>query len=80
MLQPGMRLSPKTVTVLLQVRAGAALVRFLLFPKDEVHRPAASGMRPFATAVLDQVFVLATGVEQGVGEDGKAAAVQSAGR
>jgi hypothetical protein len=34
-------------------------------------------MRPFAATVPDQRLVVATGVEQGVGEDGEAGVVQS---
>src|SRR5262245_9276687 len=44
----------------------------LLFSKDEINRPAPSGMRPRAAAVLEQLLVVATGVEQGIGQDRQA--------
>src|SRR5262245_29008369 len=50
----------------------------LLFPEDEINRPAAADVRPLVAAVLDQLLVIATGVKQGIGEDGKASIIQSA--
>src|SRR5436305_1794513 len=41
----------------------------LLFSKDEINGPAAPDMRPLAATVPEQLFVVATGVEEGVGED-----------
>src|SRR5690242_439503 len=40
--------------------------------EDGVDGPAAADMRPLAAAVLHEVVVVATGVEQGVGKDGQA--------
>jgi hypothetical protein len=50
----------------------------LPFAEDEINRPAAPDVRPGAAAVLDQVVVIAPGIEQGIGEESEEGGVQSA--
>src|SRR5438874_2544513 len=40
--------------------------------EDQVQRPAAAHVRAVAAAMLDEFLVVASGVEQGVGQDGEA--------
>ena len=46
--------------------------RKLLFPQKEVHCPAAASVRAGATQVVEDGVVGATGLFQGVGQDGEA--------
>jgi hypothetical protein len=48
----------------------------LLFREYEIHRPAPPDVRPLAAAVLDKGFIVATGVNQGIGKDSKLGVVQ----
>src|ERR1700722_19628167 len=47
------------------------------FSQEQVHGPAPSNVRPFATAVLDKDFIVATAGNQGIGKDSKLSVVQS---
>jgi hypothetical protein len=47
-----------------------------LFTQYQIHGPAPPDVRPLAAAVLDEGFIVATGVTQGIGEDTKSDVVQ----
>jgi len=46
------------------------------YTQDQIDCPAAPDVRPRLTAVLDEGFIIAAGIEKGVGQDGEAAGVQ----
>jgi hypothetical protein len=50
----------------------------LLLPQNQVNRPAAPDVYAFTSTMGNQLFIVATGVKQGVGKDGKSGGVKCA--